>query len=127
MSKILSWFFRAIPLYRIFANYALFILHPNIYYRASLNNGSLVEAFNDGEELLKYIKKIGGRYIFLTNNSSKSVDRYVGKLAALGIEAGYDDFLTSTDDTIHFLNKKYKEKKVYVFGTKSFREQLAGA
>ena len=34
------------------------------------------------------VNRLGGRYLFLTNNSSKSVKAYVEKLNRLGIEAG---------------------------------------
>ena len=74
----------------------------------------------------EYVKKIGGKYMFLTNNSSKSVDKYIEKMASLGIETTSDDFLTSTDATILVLNKR-KYKKIYAFGTTSFKEQLSAA
>jgi len=74
-------------------------------------------------EFLEYIRSVGGRYLFLTNNSSKSVDKYVEKLGKLGISATADDFLTSTNATVQYLlGKNYK--KIYAFGTASFREQL---
>ena len=74
-------------------------------------------------EFLDCIKKRGGKYIFLTNNSSKSVDKYIEKLARLGIGSDKDDFLTSTDATIVRLRAD-KYKKIYAFGTESFKEQL---
>ena len=84
------------------------------------------ELFDGTIDFLKHVKKIGGRYIFLTNNSSKSVDKYIEKLYSLGIEATPDDFLTSTNATVMYLkNKNYK--KIYAFGTASFREQLTHA
>ena len=46
--------------------------------------------------LLKKIKTAGKRYIFITNNSSKSVEAYVDKLAHMGINADVSDFLTSS-------------------------------
>ena len=84
------------------------------------------ELFDGTEQLLAHIKSIGGRYIFLTNNSSKSVDKYIEKLASLGIEATADDFFTSTNATVVYLSDK-PYKKIYAFGTASFREQLAAA
>ena len=36
--------------------------------------------FDGTTDFLNYVKSIGGRYIFLTNNSSKSVDKYIEKL-----------------------------------------------
>ena len=82
------------------------------------------ELFEGTLDFLSYIKKKGGKYIFVTNNSSKSTDAYVYKLAKIGIEANEDDFLTSTDATALYLNNNYRGKKFYVFGTKSFESQL---
>ncbi len=77
-------------------------------------------------EFLGYIKGIGGRYIFLTNNSAKSVDKYVEKLLSLGIDVNEEDFFTSVNATImHLEGKKYR--KIYAFGTESFRRQLREA
>ena len=57
------------------------------------------DLFDGTLEFLEQVKNNGGRYIFITNNSSKSVDKYVEKLASLGIEATADDFLTSNVHT----------------------------
>lgn len=81
------------------------------------------DLFDGTTDFLNYVKSIGGRYIFLTNNSSKSVDKYVEKLAKLGIEATAEDFLTSVNATVVYLKKK-TYKKIYAFGTRSFIEQL---
>ena len=84
------------------------------------------DLFDGTTDFLEHVKKIGGRYMFLTNNSSKSVDKYIEKLASLGISATKDDFLTSTNATIVHL-KKLNHKKIYAFGTQSFKEQLKEA
>ena len=80
--------------------------------------------FDGTTDFLDYVKSIGGRYVFLTNNSSKSVDKYIEKLNAMGISADKNDFLTSTDATVEYL-KKCDFKKIYALGTESFKEQLA--
>lgn len=77
-------------------------------------------------DFLKHIKANGGKYIFMTNNSSKSVEKYIEKLARLGIKSDKEDFLTSTDATILFLKKKHY-KMIYALGTASFREQLSAS
>lgn len=77
-------------------------------------------------DFLKYIKDIGGKYVFMTNNSSKSVDKYIEKLGSLGIPSVKDDYLTSTDATILALKKK-KYNKIYALGTTSFKAQLNAA
>ena len=76
------------------------------------------------EKLLDTIKSQGGKYIFMTNNSSKSVNDYIKKLASLGIKAEYDDFMTSSQATAYYLNKNYKGKTLYVCGTESLKEEL---
>ncbi len=81
------------------------------------------ELFDGTIDFLNYVRSIGGRYIFLTNNSSKGVEEYIKKLARLGIETEADDFLTSTDATVSYLKEK-KYKKIYALGTESFVRQL---
>ena len=81
------------------------------------------ELFEGVIPFLEHIKKIGGKYMFLTNNSSKSVDKYIEKLRSLGIQTTAEDFLTSTDATALYLKKK-TYRKIYAFGTASFKEQL---
>ena len=81
----------------------------------------------EANEFLAKIREKNGKYLFVTNNSSKGVDAYVAKLAKLGILATADDFLTSTDATILYLNTNFHGKKFYSMGTKSFTEQLKNA
>ena len=55
-------------------------------------------------EFLSYIRRTGGRYLFLTNNSSRGVDGYIDKLSGMGIPSGTEDYLTSVDAAIDHLN-----------------------
>lgn len=94
----------------------LFLLDMDgtIYIDNTLFDGTL--------DFLKYVKEIGGKYLFLTNNSSKSVTSYIEKLNGLGIAANSDDFLTSVDAAKAHIKGKYK--KIYVLGTKSLKDDL---
>lgn len=80
--------------------------------------------FDGTKELLDTISKNGGKYVFITNNSSKSLDDYVKKVNKLGIIADKDNFYTSTQATINYLQKEYKNKLIYCMGTKSLIEEL---
>ncbi|MBE6644418.1 MAG: HAD-IIA family hydrolase [Ruminococcaceae bacterium] len=82
------------------------------------------DLFDGTLDFLAEVKRKGGKYLFVTNNSSKGVDAYVTKLNKLGIESCEDDFLTSTDATILYLNSNFPGKKFYSMGTKSFTDQL---
>lgn len=76
---------------------------------------------------LDAVRAGGGRYLFLTNNSSRSVDAYIEKLAAMGIRSGREDFLTSVDALIADLAGRPAYRRCYAFGTRTFRQQLAEA
>ena len=52
--------------------------------------------FDGVPELLQKIEKEGGRYVFITNNASKSVSDYVAKLHRLGlVNVSEEHFFTS--------------------------------
>ena len=80
--------------------------------------------FDRVSEFLAKIRELGGRYLFLTNNSSKGVDSYIQKMARLGIPTVREDFLTSVDALIDYLLPRYRDTLLYVFGTESFKTQL---
>ena len=75
-------------------------------------------------ELLETIKEKGAKYVFMTNNSAKSTEDYIKKLAKLGIESTKDDFVTSAYATLLYLNKHHKGKRLYVCGTESLKDEL---
>ena len=83
--------------------------------------------FDGTAEFLQHVKAIGGRYLFLTNNSSRGIHAYLEKMARLGIPAEPADFLTSVDVTIGYLQAHYPGKLCYASGTQTFRQQLAEA
>ena len=75
-------------------------------------------------DLLNWIAVNGGRYVFITNNSSKSVNDYISKVNNLGIKADRNNFFTSAQATILWLKKNMPKAKVYCQGTKSFLNEL---
>lgn len=75
-------------------------------------------------QLLSAIREAGKRYLFMTNNSSKSVADYVKKLAGLGIEATEADFITSSQATAYYLKQHHPKDRLYVCGTESLKTEL---
>ena len=78
-------------------------------------------------DFLQAIRERGGDYLYLTNNSSKSVDKYVEKMERIGIHAVPEEFFTSTDASCVYLREHYHGNKLYALGTASFRDQLKNA
>ena len=85
------------------------------------------DLFDHCLDFLHAIRARGGRYLYLTNNSSKSVDKYVEKMNRIGIPAEPEDFFTSTDAACVYLKENWHGHKIYALGTRSFREQLQRA
>ena len=75
-------------------------------------------------ELLQEIRRTGGKYLFMTNNSSKSVADYIKKLEKLGISSTREDFITSSQATAYYLHKHHEGQRLYVCGTESLKEEL---
>ena len=75
-------------------------------------------------ELLDTLKATGRKYLFMTNNSSKSVEDYIKKLAKLGIPAVREDFITSSQATAYYLKAHHRGQKLYVCGTESLKREL---
>lgn len=82
------------------------------------------QIFEGTLDFLRQIEEIGGRYIFITNNSSKSVADYVEKVNAMGIPADASHFYTSSQATAFYLNEYYPGQKVYCMGTRSLVKEL---
>lgn len=82
------------------------------------------QLFDFTVELLKTIKAKGKRYLYITNNSSKSVADYVKKLEKLGIMATEDEFVTSSQATAYYLKKDHAGARLYVCGTQSLKKEL---
>ncbi len=102
-------------------NKKLFLLDMDgtIYMENDLYDGTL--------DLLERIRANGGRYVFVTNNSSRSVEAYLDKVHAMGIPADAENFFTSTQAAILYLLERYPGAKVFCMGTRSFVRELQEA
>ena len=85
------------------------------------------QIFDGTLEFLAEIERRGGKYIFITNNSSKSVEDYVQKVQKMGIKADYENFYTSSQATAMYLKENYPNQVVYCMGTESLVKELRGA
>ncbi len=94
----------------------LFDMDGTIYEENRLFDGTLA--------LLDFITKRGGRYVFLTNNSSRSVEDYIKKVTAMGIQADRESFFTSSQATVRYLKEQLPGALVYCQGTGSLVKEL---
>ena len=83
--------------------------------------------FDGTRQLLHYIEEIGGRYVFITNNSSSSVVDYIEKMRRLGFRTEESNFFTSAQAAVLYLKQNYPGRKVYCQGSQSFFRELQSA
>ena len=63
---------------------------------------------------LNFLKSRNVNYAFITNNSSFSTPEYVEKLTRMQVPAAADNFYTSTDFAIDYLNTNHPDiKRIY--------------
>jgi HAD superfamily hydrolase (TIGR01450 family) len=76
--------------------------------------------FEGVPQLLQQIEKTGGRYVFITNNASKSVFDYVAKLHRLGLtNVTKEHFFTSAQAMLMLLKEKHAKDLIFLQGTSS--------
>lgn len=77
---------------------------------------------------LDNMKKAGIGYSFLTNNPTKSIDDYIAKLAAMGIEADEGNMYTTSLAAIDYIKSRYPNaKRLFMLGTPSMVQQFEKA
>ncbi len=75
-------------------------------------------------DLLNYIDGIGGKAIYITNNSTKSRKDYIEKFACWKISAAADQFITASYATAVYLREHHMQDKIFVLGTASLVKEL---
>lgn len=78
-------------------------------------------------EFLSLLRRTNRRPIYITNNSSRSVEDYVHKLKRMGIDTSSSEFFTSSMGMALYLNRNHPGQIVYCMGTRSLVEELRKA
>ncbi len=70
------------------------------------------------------VNKLDLDFMFFTNNSSKTSETYLQKLASMGCFIGRDRIMTSGDVAIAYLKANHKDASVYLLGTDALRRSF---
>lgn len=99
-------------------NIQLFVLDMDgtFYLGDQILDGSL--------DFLKKVEETGRKFIFFTNNSSKTGSDYITKLKKMNCTITKDQIMTSGDVTITYLQTYYQNKKVYLMGMDNVKKEF---
>ncbi len=78
-------------------------------------------------DFLEAVNRAGKRYIFFTNNSSTSAEKYIEKLDKMNCHITRDMIMTSGDVMIRFLQSNHPGKRVYLLGTEPLKNSFEAA
>ena len=76
-------------------------------------------------DTLAAIRASGRKVVYCTNNSSRTAEEYVQKLKKIGLYEEADAIYTSSMATIGYLNRHYKDRRVYACATKEVCAEFA--
>lgn len=66
---------------------------------------------------IEYLRSIGKKICFLTNNSSRSLEDYLIKLKKMGFQTSKEEMFSSGMATAEYISLNYPGKSVFVLGT----------
>jgi len=77
------------------------------------------------KEFITVLRQKDKRFLFLTNNSSSSCQRYVQKLQNFGLESITEkDIFTSGQATIQYIKKHHPKKTAFLLGTPELEKEF---
>lgn len=96
---------------RLLSEKKLFVLDMDgtFYLGDRLLEGSL--------DFIDILKNKGLDFLFYTNNTSKSPNFYIEKLASMGLNIRQDQLLTSAIVSLGYLKSRFENPKIYLLGT----------
>jgi HAD superfamily hydrolase (TIGR01450 family) len=77
-------------------------------------------------DFLTFLRETGRRFVFITNNSSRTAEEYIERLGRLGIECPPEAVYTSLDATLAWLAGQ-SGRRVMPLGVPSFVEKVRAA
>lgn len=82
------------------------------------------DVYDGAIALMEDLPRLGKKYIYLTNNSSRAGTDYITRLQKLGFPCEAENVFTSGMATGMYLNQRHPGAKVYLVGTQAFRREL---
>ena len=75
-------------------------------------------------DFLAQVERLGKRFVFFTNNSSRSPETYLKRLAGMGCPVLPEQVITSGDVMIQYLKENYLGKRIFLAGTPDLEQNF---
>jgi 4-nitrophenyl phosphatase len=75
-------------------------------------------------DFLEQLKKLGKDFVFFTNNTSRSAQFYLDKLAKMGCSIAPEKLITASMVSRKFILKEYGHPRIYLLGTPSLKSDF---
>ncbi|NLW56513.1 MAG: HAD-IIA family hydrolase [Firmicutes bacterium] len=82
------------------------------------------EIFPFSLPFFKRLEELGKKFIFVTNNSSRTGAYYVAKLTRMGVTLRPEQVFTSGEATRLYLKNNYSSRRIYLLGTPDLEEEF---
>lgn len=83
------------------------------------------DVFSNSKDFINTLQSTGHKFVYLTNNSSKSYRNYIDKIKKMNLFITKEVMLTSGLATGMLLEEKHRGETIYVMGTTSLVEELS--
>lgn len=80
--------------------------------------------FEGSRKFVDIVEQLGKKFVFLTNNSNRTIDSYVEEFKNIGFNLSKEHFITAGVATAEYLFEEFGPAKVYIVGTDEIKEEF---
>ncbi|MFN3692040.1 MAG: HAD-IIA family hydrolase [Fervidobacterium sp.] len=80
--------------------------------------------FEGSKKFVDTMELLGKRFIFLTNNSNRTIESYVEEFRNIGYSLRKEQFITAGVATAQYLYEEFGPSKVYIVGTEDIKQEF---
>ncbi|MEN3043089.1 MAG: HAD-IIA family hydrolase [Fervidobacterium sp.] len=80
--------------------------------------------FEGSKKFVDTMNQLGRKFIFLTNNSNRTIDSYVEEFRNIGFDLKKEQFITAGVATAEYLLEEFGPSKVYLVGTDDMKKEF---
>lgn len=81
--------------------------------------------FKGSRKFVETVNLLGKKFIFLTNNSNRTIDSYLEEFEKIGFSLKKEQFVTAGVATAEYLYEEFGPSKVYIVGTEDIKTEFA--